>query len=327
VTAHLDVRGLTVEFATRRGPARAVADVSFSLERGQRLGLVGESGSGKSTTVLALMRMIRPPGRIAAGEARLGGDELLSLSPQAMRRVRFARLALIPQGAMNSLNPVLTVAAQIADLYAAHGRSLAGGEARRSALSELLASVGLDEHVADRYPHQLSGGMKQRVCIAMAIALGPEAIIADEPTSALDVIVQKQVLQTLIDAQEKVNAAVILVGHDMGLMAQFADLVGVMYAGRIVEIGPVGRIFADARHPYTRLLIASLPDFTKRGVFRGIPGVAPSIVDPPPGCPFHVRCPRAEAICSAEAPPEIAIAPGHRARCHFAEETRRAGAA
>lgn len=315
----LEVRDLQVEFATPAGPARAVDGVSFTLRRGMRLGLVGESGSGKSTTVLALMQLIKAPGRIPGGQALLAGDDLLAMSPTAMRQARFARIALVPQGAMNSLNPVLTVRAQIDDLLDAHGHQPNAKERTRH-VADLLRRVGLAETVADQFPHQLSGGMKQRVCIALAIALSPQVIIADEPTSALDVIVQKQVMQTLIHAQKAVGAAIILVGHDMGLMAQFAHVVGVMYAGRLVEIGPVADIFAHPRHPYTRMLISSLPGFTTRRVFRGIPGVAPSIVHPPSGCAFHPRCPRAEDRCAQQPPTQQTIGAGHLVRCHLARE-------
>ncbi|UFN48832.1 ABC transporter ATP-binding protein [Roseomonas sp. OT10] len=313
----LSVRGLEVGFATARGLARAVAGVSLELRPGERLGLVGESGSGKTTTALALMRLIRPPGRVLAGEVRLEGRDLLAASPAELRRLRGARIALVPQGAMNALNPVLTCGAQFEDLFDAHGVPRRG---RRERIAALLESVGLEPAVMHRHPHELSGGMKQRVCIALAIALRPAVIVADEPTSALDVIVQKQVLRTLLRVQREIGAAVVMVGHDMGLMAQFAQRIGVMYAGRLVELGPVREIFARPRHPYTRALIESLPGFGPRGVFRGIAGVAPSLLSPPPGCPFHPRCPRAEARCLAEAPGETWLAPDHLARCHFARE-------
>jgi len=313
----LDVRGLHVEFPTARGPARAVDGVSFRLNRGMRLGLVGESGSGKSTTVLALMQLIKAPGRIGGGEAWLAGDNLLAMNTAQMRQARFSRIALVPQGAMNSLNPVLTVRAQIDDLLDARGQKPDPAQ-RLQHVAGLLQRVGLPETVADQYPHQLSGGMKQRVCIAIAIALSPQVILADEPISALDVIVQKQVMQTLIHAQKEIGAAIVLVGHDMGLMAQFAHVVGVMYAGRLVEIAPVRDIFANPRHPYTRMLISSLPSFATRKVFRGIPGVAPSIVNPPSGCAFHPRCPKAEERCSREVPAEDVLSDAHRVRCHFA---------
>jgi peptide/nickel transport system ATP-binding protein len=315
----LEVRDLEVVFATRRGPAHAVRQVSFTLRRGERLGLVGESGSGKTTTALALMRLLKPPARIISGEVWLDGADLLSASQAELRRARFAKIALVPQGAMNSLNPVLSCGGQIEDLLLAHDAGL-DRNGRRKHIAGLLEGVGLSAEVAHLFPHQLSGGMKQRVCIALAMALRPSVILADEPTSALDVIVQKQVLRTLIAAQKRLDAGVILVGHDMGLMAQFAHTVGVMYAGRLVEIGPVRQLFAAPRHPYTRLLIASLPRFDRRGEFVGIPGVAPSLIDPPPGCPFHPRCQRATERCAEEVPEEQSLPDGRRARCHYALE-------
>jgi peptide/nickel transport system ATP-binding protein len=318
-TEILRVRDLRVEFPTAAGPARAVDGVSFTLDKSMRLGLVGESGSGKSTAVLALMQLIKAPGRITSGRALLAGDDLLAMSPQQIRQARFARIALVPQGAMNSLNPVLTVRAQIDDLLEAHGQKR-DPEERARHVASLLQRVGLAETVAGQYPHQLSGGMKQRVCIAIAIALSPQLIVADEPTSALDVIVQKQVMQTFIHAQKDVGAAIILVGHDMGLMAQFAHVVGVMYAGRLVELAPVREIFGNPCHPYTRMLISSLPGFGERKVFRGIPGVAPSIVNPPSGCTFHPRCPLAEDRCRRDVPAEDVLSAGHHVSCHVARQ-------
>ena len=309
----LDVQGLEVAFGARP----AVKDVSFQLGPGERLGLVGESGSGKSTTVLALMRLLRPPGRISAGKVWLDRQELVALGPAALRRVRAARIALVPQGAMNSLNPVLDCGTQIDDMMRAHGAmpSRADREAWRAGL---LAQVGLLPGVARMFPHQLSGGMKQRVCIALAIALRPAVILADEPTSALDVIVQRQVLRTLRKVQGEA-AGIVMVGHDMGLMAQFATRVGVMYAGRLVELAPVRDLFAAPAHPYTAMLIASLPGFGRRRQFRGIPGLAPAILDPPPGCPFHPRCPAADARCRAEVPEDRPLPGGGRVRCHYPE--------
>jgi peptide/nickel transport system ATP-binding protein len=311
----LSVEGLSVTFATPRGPARAVDGVSFALRPGERLGLVGESGSGKTTTALALMRLLKPPARIESGRILLGGTDLVAAPEPALRRLRAARIALVPQGAMNALNPVLTCGAQFADMFAAHGAP--GGPAR---IAGLLRSVGLDPGVADLYPHQLSGGMKQRVCIALAMALGPAVIVADEPTSALDVVVQKQVMTTLVRVQRELGAAIVMVGHDMGLMAQAVHRIGVMYAGRLVEIGPVRRIFAAPRHPYTRMLVESLPGFGARGVFRGIAGLPPSLVDLPPGCAFAPRCPRAEARCTRERPEARAAGADGEVRCHSAEE-------
>lgn len=321
MTALLSVDNLSVEYRTPKGPAYAVNDVSFALEKGGRMGLVGESGSGKSTTVLALMRLLRG-GRIEADAIRLDGRELTGLKAEDYRRLRFADMAMVPQGAMSSLNPVLRISEQMGDIFDDHGIRHRPAE-RRRVLGELLERVGLPAAVQDRYPHELSGGMKQRVCIAMAIALGPGLILADEPTSALDVIVQKQVLATLGRVQRELGAAILLIGHDMALMAHFVDDLGVMYAGRLVETGPVRRLFAAPRHPYTKMLIDSLPSFERRGTFRGIPGVGPSLLTRIEGCPFHPRCPMAIDRCRAERPlprPADAEEPRHLAACHRAEE-------
>jgi len=315
----LEVRHLRVEFPLQQGVARVVNDVSFTLRPGERLGLVGESGSGKTTTVLAMMRLLAKPGRIAGGKVILGGENLVEAGEEAMRRARFSRISLVPQGAMNSLNPVLRIGPQFHDLLKAHGAWKSAGEARFH-VAHLLKQVDLDPGVADLFPHQLSGGMKQRVCIAMAIALRPSVIVADEPTSALDVVVQQQVLKTLVRVQKELSASVILVGHDMALMAQFAHTIGVMYAGRLIEFGPVRQVFRYPRHPYTRMLIASLPSFSHRGQFVGIPGVAPSMLAPPPGCPFHVRCPEALPICRQTYPAESLDEAGHRVSCHLVKE-------
>jgi peptide/nickel transport system ATP-binding protein len=231
----------------------AVDGVSFDLAPGERLGLIGESGSGKSTVALALMRLIRPPGTIESGsKALLDGVDLLASSEALMRTKRLAEIALVTQGAMNSLNPVMRVRDQMIDGLHAHG-------IKSEHVDELLRSVNLKPEVADLFPHQLSGGMKQRVCIAIAISLRPRVIIADEPTSALDVVVQRRVIQTLRKVQDEIGAAVILIGHDMGLMAQFAQRVAVMRTGRILELGAVRDIFARPEHPYTRQLMESLP--------------------------------------------------------------------
>jgi peptide/nickel transport system ATP-binding protein len=234
-----------------------------------------------------------------------------------MRRLRLAGIALVPQGSMNALNPVLRIGAQIADALNDHGTILPQREfAART--RELLGHVGLPPEVAGMYPHELSGGMKQRACIAIAICLRPKVIIADEPTSALDVVVQRQVMATLGRVQQELGAAVVLIGHDMGLMAQFVDRLGVMYAGRLVEIAPIGEIITAPRHPYTQMLIASLPSLERKGTMQGIPGLAPLLRDLPPGCAFHPRCPRAAARCSEERPELRDIAAGVQAACHFA---------
>ena len=300
-TPALRVEDLRVSYRTDRGVVLAANGVGFSLDRGERLGLVGESGSGKSTTAMALMRLIRPPGRIESGSVWLGRQELFGLSEEEMRQVRFARIALIPQSAMNALNPVMRVGAQIADTIAAHE-----GRTPRTDLKDriaaLLTSVELDPATAAAYPHELSGGMKQRVCMAMAVALGPEVIIADEPTSALDVVVQKRVMETLRQVQQNIGAALVLVGHDMGLMAQCVDRIGVMYAGQLVEVGRTADLLEAPLHPYTKMLVASLPSIEQKGAFRGIPGLPPSLLNPPGGCPFHPRCPAVIEHCRTVLP-------------------------
>jgi peptide/nickel transport system ATP-binding protein len=266
---------------------------------------------------LSLLRLIKPPGRIEAGEIWLHDQDLLRLSEEDMRRLRLARIALVPQGSMNSLNPVLRIREQVADALRDHGAP-ATSRQLDARLGELLPRVGLGPEVARMYPHQLSGGMKQRACIAIAMSLSPRVIVADEPTSALDVVVQKQVMDTLARVQTDLGASVILVGHDMGLMAQFVDRLGIMYAGRLVEISPVRDVFTAPLHPYTRLLIASLPSLERKGVFQGIPGLPPPLQALPPGCAFHPRCPLAVERCRIERPPLREARPDGWAACHLA---------
>jgi ABC-type dipeptide/oligopeptide/nickel transport system ATPase component len=273
----LEVKDLRVYYRTPQRVIRAVDGISLDIAPGERFGLVGESGSGKSTIAMAILRLIKPPGKIESGTILLCGTEgersngeakqvdLLSLTEEQMRRLRLASIALIGQGAMNSLNPVARIRIQILDGLRDHGVHLSRREQRRR-VGELLESVGLSPQVADMYPHELSGGMKQRVVIAIAISLRPRLIIADEPTSALDVIVQRQVVETLCQVQERLRASVLMVGHDMGLMAQSVHRLGVMYAGKMVEVGSVQEIFSRPQHSYTRMLIASLPSLTTKGL-------------------------------------------------------------
>ncbi len=310
------MRDLVVHYDTPLGAVKAADRITFSLRAGERLGFAGESGSGKSTMALAILRMIKPPGRIAAGEVRLDGQDLRTLSDEAMRRVRLANIALIPQGSMNALNPVMRIQEQITDALRDHGVRLSGRE-RDVRVRELLESVGLRADVAEMFPHELSGGMKQRACIAIAISLRPRVIIADEPTSALDVVVQRQVMETLSRVQASLGASVILVGHDMGLMAQFVDRLGIMYAGKLVEVSPVREIFTRPLHPYTRMLIASLPSLEEKGTFRGIPGLLPLLRDLPSGCAFHPRCPHTFDRCRTDVPALREVRPDGWAACHL----------
>jgi len=315
----LEVESLRVVYGRRDGAVTAVDGVTFTLEAGERLAIVGESGSGKSTLALALLRLNPPPGRITGGAIRLGGEDILALDDEAMRRARLARIALIPQGAMNSLNPVLRIGPQIADALLDHDEAApATVEAR---VAELLRSVGLAPDIARRFPHELSGGMKQRVAIAIAISNRPRVIVADEPTSALDVVVQRQVIDTLMAVQRGLRAAILLVGHDIGLVAQVADRVGVMYAGRLVELGPVATMLASPSHPYSRALIASIPTLSRRlERLVGIPGTQPALASLPPGCAFRPRCPAATPRCAEERPDLLARAARHVVACHNAEK-------
>ena len=315
----LQVNNLRVSYMTGEREVKAVDDVSFSLYPGERLGIVGESGSGKTTLALALMRLHKPPAYIMGGEAILDDSDILALEREAMRQTRWSKLSLIPQGSMNSLNPVIKIKHQMADAIEAHERGWSRGRIAKH-IGELLGRVGLPDSVAEMYPHELSGGMKQRVCIALAIILEPSVIIADEPTSALDVVVQRVVMQTLNDVQEQLNAAMIIIGHDMGLMAQSADRLAVMYAGKMVEVSPIASFFNDPQHPYSQMLISSLPSPEEKRELAGIPGSQPSLLELPSGCAFHPRCPVAVERCKQEIPLLRSFSYGRRAACHLVEE-------
>jgi peptide/nickel transport system ATP-binding protein len=315
----LEIVDLHTHYFTPRGPVKAVDGVSFALHPGQRFGLIGESGSGKSTVALSVMRLIRPPGRVVAGRVLLDGADVLQLDDEEMRQTRLAQIALVSQGAMNSLNPVVRIRTMMEDAFRNHDTLLSKHEVAER-IAELLRRVGLSPEVADLYPHQLSGGMKQRVCIAIAISLQPRVIIADEPTSALDVVVQRRVMQTLRKVQEELGAAVILIGHDMGLMAQFADRMGVMYAGKLVEEGAVRDIFARPQHPYTQLLMESLPSLDAKRAFHREAGGPPSLLTPPPGCVFHPRCPYVMDRCKVDPPVMQPVFDGHLAACFLLGE-------
>lgn len=313
----LSLDKLRMYYETPRGMVKAVDNVSFDLRPQERFGLAGESGSGKSSMALTIMRLIKPPARVMGGAVWLNGRNLLEMSEEKVREARLAEISLVAQGSMNSLNPVMRVREQFTDCFADHGIRLTSQELAER-VRGLLAEVGLRPDVANMFPHELSGGMKQRVCIAIAISLRPKVIIADELTSALDVVVQRHVMQTLRQVQERLGASVILVGHDMGLMAQFVQRLGVMYAGRLVEVSPVHQVFDRPQHPYTQLLISSLPSVEGKGEFKGIPGLPPSLLDPPPGCVFHPRCPRAIERCTTEVPALREVGPDAMAACHLA---------
>lgn len=312
----LEVVNLQVSYYTDAGRARALDGVSLSLNAGEKLGLVGESGSGKSTMALAMTRMIKPPGRIEGGQVIVDGTDLVTLPDEQMLKARLSKIAYIPQGAMNSLNPVMRIGAQMMDAIRAHDRTLPKSEMQEYCL-QALESVDLKRDVFRMYAHELSGGMKQRVCIAIGILLRPKVIIADEPTSALDVVTQRQVMETIDRVQKDIGAAVILIGHDMGLMAQFVDKVAVMYTGRLMELCTVTDMFTDPKHPYAQALINSLPNLDNKGVFQGIPGIAPALLRLPGGCTFHPRCAQVMDECKVRRPAPSTLSNNHVVECHL----------
>ncbi|MGH9182782.1 MAG: ABC transporter ATP-binding protein [Acidimicrobiales bacterium] len=316
----LSVRHLSVSFGTARGRARAVDDVSYDLHRGETLAIVGESGSGKSVSVLSLVRLIpEPPGRVE-GEVRFGGRDLVAAAPHELRRVRGNDIAMVFQDPMTSLNPVLTVGRQLTEGMEVH-LGLSGGEARERAV-ELLERVGIPGAARrlDDHPHQLSGGMRQRVMIAMALACQPDILVADEPTTALDVTVQAQIVDLIGGLQAELGMAVLWITHDLGVVAGVADRVLVLYGGQVVEEGPVDDLYATPAHPYTRGLLGSLPVLgARRGPLVTIPGLPPDPVELPPGCPFYDRCSeRRDQRCATERPPLVEVAAGHRVACWYA---------
>lgn len=312
----LDVQGLKVFYATPTGDVRAVDGVNFQIYEGELMGLVGESGCGKTTTAMAILRMVQPPGRIVDGSIVLDGIDVAELNERDLRSVRWTKLALIPQGAMNSLNPVMKIKEQIRDAIETHEGKQSRGEIQTRIL-KLLADVGLPSRIYNMYPHELSGGMKQRVCIAMAVALNPALIIADEPTSALDVVVQRKVGETLLDVKERLGVSMIVIGHDMGLMAQLVDRIAVMYAGNMAEIAPVRSLFAEPLHPYTQLLIESIPSIKERKPLKLTEGITHDLRNPPPGCIFQFRCPQVHDKCRAVDPPLLEVKPDHQVACHL----------
>jgi oligopeptide/dipeptide ABC transporter ATP-binding protein len=313
----LEIKDLRTYFYVKAGTVKAVDGIDLSLGSGVKLGLVGESGSGKTTVALSVMRQVRPPGTIE-GQICLDGTDLIKLNDEEMRKMRLSQISYMPQGAMNSLNPVARIRAQIVDGMIDHGVRFGNRDEEKRQVTELLEAAELPARVADLYPHELSGGMKQRVCLAIAIALHPKLLIADEPTSALDVVIQREVMETITGLVNDLNLSMILIGHDMGLMAQSVDRLAVMYAGHIMEVGDVADMFADPLHPYTKALIRSLPRLGQRGLFEGIPGIPPSVINIKPGCPFAARCPEVMGErCENVSPTLVEIKPGRWVSCHL----------
>ncbi len=321
----LAVEDLAVHFHTADGVVRAVDGVSWSIDRGQTLGIVGESGSGKSVSALAVMGLVPdPPGRLESGRIRFKGRDLLAAGEEELRRIRGKEIAMIFQDPLTSLNPVIKVGHQITEVVRAH-EAVGWVVARRRAV-DLLGEVGIPDprRRAQEYPHQFSGGMRQRAMIAMALALDPVVLLADEPTTALDVTVQAQIMELLAALQERRGTAMVLITHDLGLVAGHADRVVVMYAGRVAEVATVDDVFYRPRHPYTLGLLSSAARLDRRRADRlqPIPGHPPSLIRVPPGCPFHPRCPFATEVCHGQMPPlapSDAARPDHLAACHHSD--------
>jgi peptide/nickel transport system ATP-binding protein len=319
-TPVLQVRGLEVTFRTEAGTVHAVRGVDLDIAEGGVLGIVGESGCGKTVTMLAVLGLL-PRNATVTGSVQFRGRELIGLPARQIRALRGKSLAMIFQDPITSLNPVFTIGSQVAEAVRVHQPDVGRKESWGRAV-ELLALVGIPEPAkrARDYPHQFSGGMCQRAMIAMAVANDPDVLIADEPTTALDVTIQAQILDVLRTIRREKNVAIVLISHDLGVIAGLAEEVAVMYAGRVVERGPVDDVYRCSRHPYTRGLLASLPRLTggRQGQLRAIEGAPPSLLSVPPGCAFHPRCPYAEAVCREEDPP-LRPVEGVRSACHFAE--------
>lgn len=321
----LEVRDLHVEFRVRDGVAKAVNGVNYTVDEGRTLAVLGESGSGKSVTAQAVMGILdMPPGRITGGEVLFKGQDLLKLKEEERRKIRGAQMAMIFQDALSSLNPVLSVGGQLAEMFTVHrGMSRKDARAKAVELMERVGIPGAKERVG-QYPHQFSGGMRQRIMIAMALALEPSLIIADEPTTALDVTVQAQVMELLADLQNELNMGLILITHDLGVVADVADTIAVMYAGRIVETSPVHDIYKAPAHPYTKGLLDSIPRLDQKGQeLYAIKGLPPNLMNIPPGCAFHPRCPLAQDVCRTDEPPLYEVSDERGSACHFWQEVLR----
>ncbi|MER7174857.1 ABC transporter ATP-binding protein [Streptomyces mesophilus] len=322
-TAVLEVRGLTVEYATGSTPVRACSDVSFTLRRGEILGVAGESGSGKSTLITALTRLQRPPAVTTAGQILFHGRDgappvdLAALDGRQLRRYRWTALSIVLQSAMDALNPVMRIGAQFADVLRARERGLSKKDAWARA-EDLLALVGISADRVRDYPHQLSGGMRQRAAIALALACGPELVVMDEPTTAVDVVMQRQILAQVLRLRKELGFAVVFVTHDLSLLLELADRIAIMYAGRIVEVGEAADLYRSPRHPYTQGLRDSFPPLhAPLRTLRGIPGTPPDLRRPPAGCPFHPRCAQRIEGCDERLPALLPVSSegGHEAAC------------
>ena len=315
--ALLEVKGLEVRFPMRQGELTALRDVSFSLDKGERLGIVGESGAGKSVAAFAILNLISRPGYISNGEIIFEGSDLAKMNDRQLRSIRGNRINMIFQDPMMTLNPVLTIGTQMIECLRTH-MNMSAGQAREKAIDKLRqVQIPSPEERIDQYPHELSGGMRQRVVIAIALLTDPSVIIADEPTTALDVTIQAEIMELLLALCENSDVALMLITHDLGVVSQVTQRTVVMYAGRVVEEGPTRQIIENARHPYTHGLIAALPERTNPGMrLNQIPGVMPSLAAIPPGCSFHPRCEHVMDVCRSELPGYV-MDGGFRVACHW----------
>jgi peptide/nickel transport system ATP-binding protein len=315
----VEIEDLVVEYPVADGSVRAVDAVSLAIYPGEIVGLAGESGCGKSTVAHSLLRILKPPGHISGGRVLFRDQDVVALPPSQLRKFRWRNVSIVFQSAMNSLNPVMRIGDQFIDMFKAHERIRKSEAFGRS--SELMQLVGIDPARLRAYPHELSGGMRQRVVIAMALALNPELLIMDEPTTALDVVVQREILREIEILQRELGFAVLFITHDLSLLVEFSDRIAIMYAGKIVELGPARGLFERPLHPYTVGLMQSFPPLVgERLRLLGIPGSPPDLREPPPGCRFHPRCPRAEKKCTIDEPRLVAHGISERVACHFPGE-------
>ena len=313
--ALLELRDLHVVYLTRRGPIKAVDGVSLTINPGQVVGLAGESGSGKTTLAHAILRILHPPAIITGGQVLYASRDIMEMNDTELEQFRWANISIVFQSAMNALNPVMRVRDQITDVMRHHGIPQVEANDRAKELFDL---VGIEPQRLDAYPHQLSGGMRQRVVIAIALALKPSVLILDEPTTALDVVVQKDILFQLAVLKEKLGFSILFITHDLSLLVEFSNHIAIMYAGEIVEKAPAHELFNHPLHPYTLGLMNSFPSISgQKHKLTGIPGAPPDLIEPPAGCRFHPRCPRAMPVCSQKAPVEKAVASGHTVACHL----------
>jgi peptide/nickel transport system ATP-binding protein len=311
----LEIRDLQVAYLTTRGPVKAVDGVSFAIQPGEVVGLAGESGSGKSTIAHAILRILHPPALITGGHAIFDGRDILEMDDKELGQFRWSRISIVFQSAMNALNPVMKIRDQITDVMRTHGIAKSEANARAVTLFDL---IGIEPQRLDSYPHQLSGGMRQRVVIAIALALNPPLLIMDEPTTALDVVVQKDILQQIASLREKLGFSILFITHDLSLLVETSDNIAIMYAGEIVERAPARELFDYPMHPYTLGLMNSFPSISgARHKLVGIPGSPPDMVAPPPGCRFHPRCSKAMSVCSKIAPQTKSISSSHSVACHL----------